>query len=222
MSTAVVSVSSATAGSSAASAPTRKAMGKDDFLRLLLTQLQNQDPLSPVDNSQMLAQLAQFSSLEQMQSVASGLDSLLLAQASANQMSTANLVGRSVTFRTGGVDWVKGGQPLALQAQLADAADVTAVVQDASGRTVRTIRLGPSQAGAVAFSWDGRDDKGGEVPAGRYQVLLSAKGGAGEDVGVEMRAQGVVRGVTFEDGVPLLLIGGSRVKMSDVVEITQA
>jgi len=222
MSTAIASVTSTVAGSSTVGAPGQKALGKDDFLKLLLTQLQNQDPLSPVDNSQMLAQLAQFSSVEQMQSVASGLDSLLLAQASANQMNTASLVGRSVTFRTGTVDWTPGGQPAALQAQLADAADLVAVVQDASGRTVRTLQLGHQEAGSVSFTWDGADDRGNQVPAGSYQVVLGAKNAAGEDVGVEMRAHGVVRGVTFEGDAPLLLVGGSRVKLSDVVEITQA
>ncbi len=210
-----------TTDSSASAAP-RKELGKDDFLRLLITQLQNQDPLSPVDNSQMIAQLAQFSSLEQMQGVTSRLDTLLVAQTSANNLGTASMVGRDVAYRTDVVDWTAGGPPAALAARLDAAAEVSVVIQDASGRTVRTLQLGVRPAGEVQFTWDGLDARGNPLPSGTYRLNLGAKTGAGEDVGATLRARGRVRGVTFDGEVPLLLIGSSRVKLSDVVEITQA
>jgi flagellar basal-body rod modification protein FlgD len=215
-------VGSATAGSSAGTASTQKALGKEDFLKLLLTQLQNQDPLQPVDNQAMIAQLAQFSSLEQMQGVAERLDTLLLAQTSANQMSTTGLVGRNVAFRTDGVDWTPGSGPAGLQVQLSANANLGVVIQDASGRPVRTLALGAQPAGKVELSWDGRDDAGNLLPAGRYTVALVARDGSGNSVGAELRARGLVRGVSFDSGSPLLLVGGTPVKMSDVVEITQA
>jgi len=208
--------------SQSAPAALRKELGKDDFLRLLITQLQNQDPLSPVDNSQMIAQLAQFSSLEQMQGVSSRLDTLLVAQTSANNLGTAGMVGRDVAYRTDRVDWTYGGPPVALGARLDAPADVSVVVQDASGRTVRTLALGMQAAGEVQFTWDGLDARGNPLPSGTYKLNLGAKTGAGTDVAATLRARGRVRGVTFEGEIPMLLIGSSRVKMSDVVEITQA
>jgi flagellar basal-body rod modification protein FlgD len=221
MTTAASSVAGAAASSSGATG-TQKTLGKDDFLKLLLTQLQNQDPLQPVDNQAMIAQLAQFSSLEQMQGVADRLDTLLLAQTSANQMSTTSLVGREVTYRTDAVDWTPGSAPVGLQARLAANAGLTAVIRDASGHAVRTLSLGAQEAGSVEISWDGKDDAGNPLPAGRYSVDLVAKDGAGNDVGAELRVHGRVRGVSFDGGTPLLLIGGSQVKMSDVVEVIQA
>lgn len=216
----VSNVSSATAGSSA-SGEARNQLGKNDFLKLLLTQLQNQDPLSPVDNQQMLAQLAQFSSLEQMQGVSDRLDTLLLAQSSTNQLATTSLVGRNVTYRTDGVDWAPGGGPAQLTGGLSTAARVTAVIQDETGRTVRTVDLGAREAGPIDIAWDGRDGNGNTLPAGHYTVSLAATSGTGEKVAVELRARGLVRGVTFDGDAPLLLIGGSRVRMSDVVEVIQ-
>jgi flagellar basal-body rod modification protein FlgD len=79
-------------------------LGKDDFLKLLTAQLANQDPLQPVDNQAFIAQLAQFSSLEQLQGVSSRLDSLLQATATASQLQTSALVGKTVSYRVGGVE----------------------------------------------------------------------------------------------------------------------
>src|SRR5918911_1658535 len=98
------SSASAASGSSSATPTSKTELGKDDFLKLLTAQLANQDPLQPVDNQAFIAQLAQFSSVEQLQGVSSRLDTLLLATASANQMNTASLVGKDVSFSADGVD----------------------------------------------------------------------------------------------------------------------
>ncbi len=193
-------------------------LGKDDFLKLLITQLSNQDPLQPVDNQAFIAQLAQFSSVEQLQGLSGQLDTLLLAQASANQMNTASLVGKEVLYRTDTIE-LKAGQPAALQARLEAPARLTAIVQDASGKTVRTIPLGRREAGAVDLAWDGLDDAGNPLPAGSYKVVLAAVDDAGAAVGVEMRARGRVDAVNFDGNSPLLLVGAARVKLSDVIEI---
>lgn len=220
MSTSAVSPTSSASGAAATSA-VQKTLAKDDFLRLLLTQMQNQDPLSPVDNKEMLAQLAQFSSLEQMQGVSDRLDTLLLAQSSTNQLATTGLVGRSVSYRTDAIDWTGTGTA-SLQGSLAAPAAVTVVVRDESGKAVRTLQLGARPAGGLEVTWDGKDQNGNTLPAGRYAVSATAKAGAGADAALELRGRGLVRGVTFEGDAPLLLIGGSRVKMSDVVDVTQA
>ena len=100
----------------AAATPPKNTLGKDDFLKLLTTQLQHQDPLQPMDSQAFIAQLAQFSSVEQLTALGTRLDTLLVAQASANQLQTASLVGKEVLFRS---DQLRlDGKPVAAQARL--------------------------------------------------------------------------------------------------------
>jgi flagellar basal-body rod modification protein FlgD len=211
---------SGTQASAAGAAAPKNTLGKDDFLKLLTAQLANQDPLQPVDNQAFIAQLAQFSSVEQLQNLTSRLDTLLVATASSNQMSTASLVGKTVAFKADGVD-LAAGAASPLQVKLPARAAVTAVVQDASGRTVRTLALGVRDAGTFDLPWDGHDDRGGALPDGHYTVKLSAKGMDGADVAPEERARGRVGGVAFDGGAAELVVGGAHIKMGDVVEITQ-
>jgi flagellar basal-body rod modification protein FlgD len=198
----------------------KKELDKDAFLRLLTAQLANQDPLSPVDNQAFIAQLAQFSSVEQLHEVSSRLDTLLLATASQTQLSTAGLVGKDVSFRAGAVELVAGRAP-ALQARLAAPAVVTATLTDEAGRTVRTLALGAREPGTFDLGWDGRDDAGQPLPPGRYAVKLSARGPDGAEVAVEARGRGRVSGVSFDGEAAELVVAGNHVKMPDVVEITQ-
>jgi flagellar basal-body rod modification protein FlgD len=213
--------SSTTAQGGSSSTPSTNQLGKNDFLKLLTAQLANQDPLQPVDNQAFIAQLAQFSSLEQMQNVSTKLDSLLAAAATSTQVNAASLVGKTVAFNADGVD-LTSGQPATMQVQLDARATVTAVVQDASGRTVRTLSLGTQNAGTFGLSWDGLDSTGTSLPSGHYQVTLSATDSSGASVGVQGRAQGTVAGVQVGSSGTSLIVGGSAVNLSDVVEITQS
>src|SRR5574337_881567 len=113
------SASATTQGGSPSTAASNQ-LGKNDFLKLLTAQLANQDPLQPVDNQAFIAQLAQFSSLEQLQNVSTKLDSLLAATSTSTQVTAASLVGKTVAFDADGVD-LSSGQPATLQVQLGGA-----------------------------------------------------------------------------------------------------
>jgi len=197
------------------------ASSRDTFLRLLTAQLAHQDPLQPMDSYEFTAQLAQFSQLEQLQGLGGRLDSLLLAQAAANQTLSASLVGRDVVHRT---DRVRlEGDGAEVRAVLgADAASVVATVQDASGRTVRTLRAGPADAGSVVLAWDGRDERGEPLPPGSYTVKVVAAAADGTPVDASPVARARVNGVSFAHGYPELVAGGTRIRLSDVVEIAEA
>jgi flagellar basal-body rod modification protein FlgD len=208
-------------GTTANAAPATKTLGKDEFLKLLTAQLANQDPLQPVDNQAFIAQLAQFSSVEQLQNLGSRLDTLLLAQASSNQMMAASLVGKTVSFTSSQVALPAAGQPVQVAATSSAAAAVVAVVQDASGKTVRTLALGSQPAGPFTFSWDGRDDRGNALPAGAYGVKLTAKAADGSSVTVKSQGSGLVQGVSFDSGAAELVVNGVHVKMTDVVQVSQ-
>jgi len=219
MATTTAITSNTPAAAQGATATGSSKLGKDEFLKLLTAQLANQDPLQPVDNQAFIAQLAQFSSVEQLQAVSSRLDTLLLATASANQMNTASLVGKDVSFKADGVD-VAAGAASSLQVKLPARANVTAVVQDASGRTVRTLALG-TREGSFDLGWDGHDEAGNAVAAGHYTVTLSARAADGTAVTPDARARGRVSGVSFDGDATELLVGGAHVKLPDVTEITQ-
>ncbi len=197
------------------------AMGKNEFLKLLVAQLANQDPTKPQDTSQFVAELAQFSALEQQQNAVSRLDMLLMGQATANQTSAASFIGKTVTHRGGtvhsdGIASVTGTATL-----LSPADKVTVAVTDSTGRVVRTIQLGAHGAGELAVTWDGRDDRGNLLPAGDYSLQPAAFDADGKAVPIGVSTSGTVTGVTFEGGVPRLRVGGSLVKMSDVTSINE-
>jgi flagellar basal-body rod modification protein FlgD len=208
--------------STASQAADKSSLGKDDFLKLLLAQVANQDPLSPMDNQAFVAQLAQFSSVEQLQSANGTLTSMVLAQAAGNQTAAASLVGKDVMYRSDKVE-LKAGGPAALHGNLgSEAATVTAVITDASGRTVRTLHFSSSPAGAFTGTWDGRDDKGAMLPAGQYKTTLTAADTGGKPIETITAGTGRVSGISFSNGAAELVVGGVRIKLADVIQIDQA
>jgi flagellar basal-body rod modification protein FlgD len=197
-------------------------LGKDEFLKLLMAQMGSQDPTSPADSEAFVAQLATFAQLELQQTANSNLESILMAQASANQTAMTNFVGKDVTYRTDKLN-LERGQPAVAEVRLSEAAEkMTAVITDASGKAVRTIQLPKHEAGEFDVSWDGRDDFGNQLQPGSYTIRVTAEDKDGASVAVEQRSAGHVRGVAFNDGVAELQISdGTKVKVSDVVEIKE-
>src|SRR5687767_14736416 len=142
-------------------------LGKDEFLKMMMAQLAQQDPTAPSDSNAFVAQLAQFSSLEQMQNVNSSLESLLVGQASANNAAAINLVGKEVLYKTDELTLGDGQMSASGSARLSAAADkVTAVISDENGKIIRTLQLGGHKEGDVDFVWDGRDEAGNTAKPG--------------------------------------------------------
>ncbi len=197
-------------------------MGKDEFVKLLMAQLSHQDPTAPMDSEAFVAQLAQFANVELAQAANSQLESLVMAQAASNQMSAASLVGRSVVYSADKVT-LDATSDASLKGHLSGAAaKVTAVIKDSSGKVVRTMELGNQPEGDLDAKWDGRDDQGTRLPAGAYTVSLTAADTSGKSVPIDARASGRVTGVSFQNGYPELVVGGSRIRLADVVQIDEA
>ncbi len=194
-------------------------LGKDEFVRLLLAQLANQDPTAPQDSSAFIAQLASFAQVELLQTANSGLEALVVAQAASNQTQALTLVGRQVAYRADTFTLPETGD-VSIGAKLSSKADeVTVTVVDESGKTVRTMRLGAHEAGEIEVRWDGRDDDGNRLPPGDYTVKVTAAKADGEDVPVETIRRARIDGVSFENGYPELIVGDSRIKLSEVLEV---
>ena len=153
-------------------------MGKDDFLKLLTVQLKYQDPLNPMENTEFIAQMAQFSSLEQLQNMNQSMEKNLGAEtqlqtAFQNNLATS-LVGKSVEIPTQEIEY-DGENTTTMTYRLEQGARTANFrILDARGQLVRDFELDPSvRYGDI--SWDGKSDAGGEVPAGAY--LVRAEGG---------------------------------------------
>jgi flagellar basal-body rod modification protein FlgD len=196
-------------------------LGQDAFLKLLVTQLQNQDPTKPMDNQAFVAQLAQFSSLQELQGVSDRLDSLLVSQKSSTDVTAASMIGKTVTYKGGSVT-LDGTSGANVDLTLSDAASsVNAVISNSSGKTVRTIIGGAASAGQLSLAWDGRDQNGNLLSAGTYSVSVSAKKSDGSAVSVVERGRGVVQGVDYSGSSTKVIVGADEVSLSDVIEVDQ-
>jgi len=207
------------AGQAAATAS--KTLGEADFLTLLTAQLQNQDPTQPMDNTAFVSELAQFSSLQQMQDVSSQLGTLAQAMTTSTNLSANSLVGSTVTYTASGVNVVQGTPP-SLQVNLPSAATVTAVIADSNGNTVRTLNAGALPAGLTSLGWDGTDSSGNNVASGYYTVKLSATAANGTQVSATAQTSGLVQGVSLAGGTAQLMIGGGLVGMSSILQVTNS
>ena len=195
-------------------------LGKDQFLLLLTVQLKYQDPLKPVDNQQMIAQLAQFSQLETLQGLNAKIDAMTVATASSSQLVTTQLVGKQALVRADRIG-LTAGSTSKFQLSLPEATDdTTAVISDGTGRVVRTLHLAAQAAGTRDVTWDGMDDAGKPLPSGEYFLAVSGTKNDGSTVQANAMTRATITGVAFEDGVAQLLVSGRRIPMSDVLEIS--
>jgi len=195
-----------------------KNVGKEDFLKLLVTQLQHQDPLQPMDNTEFVAQLAQFSTLEGITNMDSHLGTIGDSILSLNNFGAAGLIGNeikalgdSVTLNDSSVDiyyQLKG-----------DAASVDVAILNSKGTLVRQLETGSGSVGENIITWDGRDNDGNALPQGNYTFTVTAERGDGTTVSVDTLLRGVVEEIEYENGAPFLLVGGQRVSMGAVVSV---
>lgn len=150
------------------SATGSKALGKDAFLQLLVTQLKNQNPLDPQDNSAFVAQLAQFSSLEGITTLNDTVSGIAGNYNSSQALQASSLVGRSVIAQTDKavVDTSKSLNGTVVVPTSVSAATVK--ITNSAGTVIRTLDLGSQSAGNTSFIWDGKDSSGAVAPAGTY------------------------------------------------------
>lgn len=198
-----------------------KAMGRDAFLKLLVAQLKNQDPLKPQDNSAFVAELAQFSSLEQSMGVNDRLDQMMLQNQGMANSNVVNMVGQIATVK-GALVTTDGsgiGVPVTFSQDRASAQTVVQI-QDANGRVVRTLDLGERPSGATRITWDGRSDDGIVQPAGTYAVNVKSNDADGGTVVVSQETSGTIDGVAFDKGYPVLhLSNGVSAPVSDLLRV---
>lgn len=191
---------------------------QDRFLKLLVTQMRNQDPLNPLDNAQVTTQLAQISTVSGVDKLNGTLQGLSSALLNAQSLQSASMIGRQVLASGARLALANGSAGGAVDVK--QAADrVTISIANAAGNVVRRIELGPQPAGVANFQWDGLNDAGQRAADGAYTFqVLAAQGNVA--VAAEPLAIGRVNAITpAPDGTKLNIEGGGDVSLSAIRRI---
>lgn len=149
-------------------------LGADAFMKLMLTQMQNQDPLSPMENGDFLAQIAQFSTVSGVKELNSSFAQLSVAMQSNQALQASTLVGRTVLVPSGKAVLNTGADVAGTVFTPVSSINVSVGVYDEAGQLVKTIRLGEQPAGDIEFTWDGTKEDGTVAPAGTYELKAEA------------------------------------------------
>ncbi len=215
-------VNSTTAASTASTTPASTAKAASDagdrFLKLLVTQLQNQDPLNPMDNAQVTSQLAQISTVDGVNKLNTTLQTLLSSYASTQALQSAAIIGHGVLLPSDKLALQTG--PVTAGVDLKTAADSVVVsILDASGTLVNKVDLGAQAAGSATFQWDGTKSDGTAAAPGAYTFSVKALQG-GETVSADALAVGKVSSVTLTpSGAKLNVTGLGSIDLSQVKQI---
>jgi len=196
----------ATASNSQSVAQSTKdtAMGKEDFLSLLVAQLQNQDPLNPDDPTEFTAQLAQFSSLEQLFTLNESMNKFVESNANADRFTTLNTIGKDVAYHTGDFDYTTGS--IEVGYSLDGVASEVNLSLQLNGATIATFKGTELGKGNHFFTWDGLTKDGDQAGSGNYKIVLQAKAANGESIGVAPLIKSEVTGVDLESESGTILI----------------
>ena len=217
MTTTTATAATAAATTTAAGGALSKASGDFNmFLKLLTTQMQNQDPLKPMDSAEYTQQLAQFSQVEQSLKQSAALGDILAQLTTQNISQASSFIGRTATFDTD----VAGLSTEAPAHWHYDAPvgtqSLTATVVDASGRTVATATLDPAVSD---FAWDGTKADGNVAPPGTYTLKIEGTNASGADVVVDITSIGKVRDVNGGAGGVTLGVNGAQLPLSQLKRV---
>ncbi|MHB1184154.1 MAG: flagellar hook assembly protein FlgD [Desulfobulbia bacterium] len=176
----------------------KSTLDRDDFMTLFITQMQHQDPLEPMDSTDMASQLAQFSNMEATMKMSDNLEKLLGYQVSQNNLQLLTLIGKEVQG-AGNTMGVVEGKVSTTQYTLADAAESCRIeIYDSAGRMADTVELGYAASGVHDLTWDATTPSGAVVADGLYTYNVVAINALGQKVDVDYRSTGLVTGVNFD------------------------
>jgi flagellar basal-body rod modification protein FlgD len=200
-------------------------LGKDAFLTLLLTQLQNQDPFNPMEDTEMSAQLAQFSQLEQLTNLNTNVNSMASYIQAQNQFQTLSLIGKEVEAQSNLLSVSNGQVDTGATLEVDQSCKIQLYVLDSNGNQVRMYDWGQTQPGTYEFIWDGKDSNGTKAGDGAYEFQVTATNLSGETMteGIVPTVNGRVSSVSFdESGQPIIHLGHVQLSLGQVVEILQS
>ena len=196
-------------------------MDKDAFFKLMIAQLKNQDPMNPLKNHEMAAQLAQFSGLEQMTNMNTTLTKMESRNSQPENFQALNLIGKTVAGDSSRVVRTQFDKAHDFNFDLPqDASEASVKLMSAKGDLVREYKLTDLKTGANKVSWNGKNEAGLAQPAGEFFFQVEAKNNTGKKIPVKTEFQGVISGLSFSAEGPVLQVGSQTIKMKDVRQIT--
>lgn len=195
-------------------------LGKDDFLKLLLVELQYQDPTEPMDSAKILSQTSQLSTLEASENTNKALEALSKSLLSSAQFSTVSAIGKIADTGSNGMIFEQGQNP-SFEVYFPEAISSGNVeVKDSNGNVVKTIPIAPNDKGVYSFDWNGLSDGGDMADSGVYYIEASYANPDGKTLQTRAGAY-PIESVRFEDGKSLLKLGSSYVPFESISEIYQ-
>ncbi|GFK94370.1 Basal-body rod modification protein FlgD [Fundidesulfovibrio magnetotacticus] len=205
---------------SSTSSTASSSMGKDDFLAILVAQLENQDPFNSTDPAEMIGQLTQFSILEQMTNMNETLTSTLAAVNVQTATGAVSYIGKTVMAQGSTLSVEDGTASSATYTLDSDATGLKAYIYDEDGSVVRTVTIGDQTSGDHDFQWDGKDDDGETVDDGTYTLAIAGTDADGNDVVASTVISGLVSGVSVSSGTVMLsLKDGREVALANVTSV---
>ena len=188
-------------------------LGKNDFLKLLVAQLEHQDPLSPQEGQEFAAQLAQFSSLEQLTNINGNLEASQAYDLALSNSSMVNLIGKTVDAPGNSFELGEGETETLRFSLSEEASDVTVSVYDSTGTIVSNFGIGAHSAGLQEFVWNGKDGKGSQLPAGIYSFSITAEDSLGNFIEAKTLSAGIVTDIVFEGNEAFAIVNEQKLSL---------
>ncbi|MGK5089260.1 flagellar hook assembly protein FlgD [Bdellovibrionota bacterium FG-2] len=188
----------------------KKTLGKDDFMRIMVTQMKHQDPTAPFKAEQMAAQMAQFASVEQLQNINNGLTKMQSQNQPLERLAMTNMIGKTVTVDRDRFAHTEGQTDSLSFTLPREAKELKLVVVSEGGEVILEKDLGSHKAGEGSFGWDGL--KANTIPAktGNYILRIEAKDEKGSSIATNGQRRSRVIGVSFEGSEPVFLVGDNK------------
>lgn len=196
----------------------KTALGKDDFMKLLLVQLQYQDPTAPMDTEKILTQTSQLAALEASDNTKTALENLTASLGNAQQFSTIGAIGRTADLGSNAISFDKG-TPSTFEMYFPNSIQQgTIQITDVDGNTVGTLDVGTNEAGVYSFDWDGTTTTGATADSGVYYASASYTDQDGTSRTTRLGAY-PIESVRFENGTTYLKLGSSYVALDNIKEV---
>ncbi|MBC8237468.1 MAG: flagellar hook capping protein [Helicobacteraceae bacterium] len=196
----------------------KRALGKDDFMTLLLVELQHQDPTEPMDSEKILTQTSQLAGLESAENTKVALEELSAILGSTNQFSTIAAIGKTADLGSDAISLEEGSTSTFEMYFPSDIQQGTISITDLDGVEVATIDVGTNPSGVYQFDWNGLDSSGNTVESGIYRVNASYSDSSGNTLQTRLGAY-PIESVRFENGSTLVKVGSSYVPLENIVEV---
>ncbi len=196
----------------------KSVLGKDDFMKLLLVQLQYQDPTEPMDSETILTQTSQLASLESAENTKVALEKLSASLGSSQQFSTIAAIGKTADLGSDAIAHDKGSTTTFEVYFPKDVEEGSVVITDADGKTIKTLDVGTNKAGVYKFTWDGSDNNENATDSGIYHVNATYSDMDGNTQQTRLGAY-PIESVRFDNGETLVKVGSNYVPLANIKEV---